>query len=264
MPRCVNKIAVLLFLCFSYCFAQINSIEYFYKDRKKESIPDFAALAVLEKQNCPIEIRNEEQICTSRFKIIRFLDTKSDVVKKDYLEAKGKPVFPYFRHRPILIFGSYKNGNFQIEGYEETREYFSSYNCNVEDCIGGQYINFSPFVGLLGDVYAFHSIGTPYYDIKNLDSIDMLFYNEYLISDLRLQVEAAGKDFNELQRRLTQNRKPIKATKIKNGFAALGVIKKMHPANDSKQANLYELNVLIETIFKNEAKINSNTAIFID
>ena len=108
---------LLAFLGFSYCFAQTNPMEYFYKGLYDKAIPDFAALAVLERQNCPLDIENEEQICTSRYRIIRILDAKLNVIKKEYIEAKEGPVFPYFRHRPVLIFGKHKDGHLQIEGY---------------------------------------------------------------------------------------------------------------------------------------------------
>ena len=244
----------LVCFCLPCCFAQTNPMEYFYKGRHGEAIPDFAALAVLERQNCPLDIRNEEQICMSRYRIIRILDAKLEAIKKEYIEAREKPVFPYFRHRPVLIFGKHKDGHLQIEGYEDIREY-PDYN---------QVLPFSPFVGLLGNIYAFHSIGTPYYDIKNLDSIDILFYNEYLMSEVKYKVEVAGKNFGKLLLRLTQNRTTIKAAKIKNNFVALGAIKNLCLFNDSKRTNLYELGVEIETVIKNDAKIDPNTAILID
>jgi len=254
---------IFAFLSFPLCFAQTNSIEYFYKGRKGEAVPDFAALAVLDKQNCPLDIENEEQICTSRYKILRVLDTKSDALKKEYIEAKDKPMPPYYRHRPILIFGKHKNGILQIQGFEELREYFVPFNSNVNPIIYDIFYH-APILGLLTELYAFHSIGSPYYDLNNLDSIDMLFYNEYLVPYMKSKVKAVGKDFDELWRRLAKNRVPLKASKIKNDFAALGVIKSRRSASGSKRANLYELHLTIENVFKNDAKIDSNTAIFVD
>jgi hypothetical protein len=262
------KLAFFMFIYFSFscCFAQINSMEYFYKGRCEESIPDFAALAVLEKQHCPRPINYEEQICTSRYRILRILDAASDTLRKEYLEAKEKPVSPYFRHRPMLIFGKHKNGSIQIEEYEETREYFSNLNSARLMVLEGieQTTEFLSIASPSSEIYALHSIGTPYYNARNLDSIDMVFYNEYLIPHFKNRVEAAGKNFSELLLRLTYNRTPIKAAKIKNDFAALVLIEKMHPANSFKQANIYGLSAAIETIFKNDAKIDSNIAIFID
>jgi hypothetical protein len=256
----------------SCCFAQTNPTKYLYEGHCE--IPDFAALAVLEKQYCPnpVAIKNyeyyeykeyENQICTSRYRIIRILDAAPDMVKKEYIEAKEKPVLFNFRHRPMLIFGKYKNGIIQIEGQEEMSEYFDYFN-SEGFYIEYQNLEFSPLVGHLGEVYSLHSIGTPYYSLKNLDSLDMIYYNEYLMPLYKLHVEAAGKNFGELLLRLTQNREPIKAVKIKNEFAALGAIKNIRLASDSKRANLYELNLVIETIFKNDAKIDSNITIFID
>jgi len=257
---------VFFLICFSlpYCFAQTNPMEYFYKGRHEEAIPDFAALAVLERQDCPFNIRNEEQLCTSRYKIIRILNVKSDAVRKEYIEAKEKPMLPYLRHRPILIFGKHRNGHLQIEEYEEMREYFGDSECEGKNCIAKHFL-LLPSRDLFGSIYAFHSIGTSYYDIKNLDSVDMLYYNEYLMPEIKHRVEVAGKNFDELLLRLTQNRTPIKAAKIKNDFVALGVIKNIcDDSNNSKRTNLYELGVAIETVIKNDAKINPNTAIIID
>jgi len=254
--------SLFAFLSLSYCFAQISPIKYFYKGFCKDAIPDFVALAVLEKQHCPRPINygerfdnsKEEQICTSRYRIIRVLDTTSDTLKKEYIEARETPVTPYFRHRPILIFGKYKNGFLQIQGHEETRDYFSYF---------GHSPKFLPIAIFETETYAFHSIGTPYLNAKNLDSIDIVFY-EYLMPYFRHHVEAAGKNFDELLLHLVYNRTPIKAAKIKNEFAALVVIKKVRSASSSKQANIYELSVEIENIFKYNAKIGPNIAIFID
>jgi len=253
------KLAIftLIFFSSSYCFAQINPMEYFYEG--KEIIPDFAALAVLESQHCPnpLAIKNyeyneyekyEEQICTSRYRIIRVLDSSSDTLKKEYLEAKEKPMVPDFKYRPMLIFGEYMNGTIQITGYESPR----------------YYQNFSPFVDYINDnIDAFHSIGTPYFNLKNSDNIDMFFYNEYLMPHIKYKVETAGKNYYELLR-LTKNRTPINAIPIKNKFVAFGAIKSMRPASDSKRANLYELNLTIENVIKNDAKMGPNIAIFID
>ena len=272
------RFALFLLICFSfpYCFAQTNPMEYFYKGRCET--PDFAALAVLENQHCPRSIafegkeygdlgdeyeEYEKQICTSRYQIIRILDAVSDTLNKKYLEIKEKPVLSNFRHRPMLIFGKHKNGIIQIEGREEISEYFDPFSF-YEPIINYQNLEFFPIVGHLYEIYGLHSIGTPYYSLKNLDSLDKVYYSEYLMPYYKQHVEVAGKNFGELLLRLTQNRKPIKATKINNKFTALGAIESVRPASDPKRANFYELNVTIETIFKNDAKIDSNIAIFID
>jgi len=268
---------LLAFLSFPDCFAQTNPMGYFYRGRYKEAFPDFAALAVLERQNCPKDIiREGNQICTSRYRIIRILDVVSAAfrkkhLEKEYLEAKEKPVYPYFRHRPVLIFGKHRDEHLQIEGYEDIRGYFGTFDAleaYVENSIENYYYKpyWYPFAGStgLGDIYAFHSIGTPYYKTSNLDSIDMLYYNEYLMPYLKRHTEAAGKDFSKLQLRSIQNRTQIKAAKIKNDFVALGAIKNIHLSGNPKRANLYELKLMIETVIKNDAKIDSNIAIFID
>ena len=269
-----------LFLCsFSYSFAQIDPMEYFYKGRSKETLPDFAALAVFESQSCPLSFPIDKkdaefdkkvykywdtQICTSRYKIIHILDVASDTLRKEYLEVKEKPIHTYFRYRPMLIFGKYKDGMIQIEKYEEVREYFDPFNSNEAQIHNQQIIRFGDIPGFLGEIYAFHAIGTPYYNSKKLDSIDVTFYNEVLLPKFKLNIMASGKDFNKLWQRLTKKRTPVKIARIKNDFAALGVIKKVHFVNNSKQANFYELSVVMETIFKNDAKIDSNITIFID
>jgi hypothetical protein len=261
-------IFLLAFLSLPYCFAQASPMKYFYKDRKEEALPDFAALAVLERQNCPssialniVEYIEQNQICTSHYRILRVLDAVSDTLRKEYLEVKEEPVFPYFRHRPILIFGKYKNGMIHILEYEEMREYFYDISCH-ENCISFQGLYL--FVSDWDDINSLHSIGTPYYDIKNLDSLDMIYYGEYLMPHIKRKVEIAGKSFSELLLRLIYNRKPIEAAPVKNEFMALGAIKNIRPAHDSKQAKLYELNMTIETVIKNDAKIESNISIFID
>ncbi|MDR3001082.1 MAG: hypothetical protein LBU89_07445 [Fibromonadaceae bacterium] len=250
-------------------------MEYFYKGRCEEIIPDFAALAVLEKQSCPPILENKKDwdrlwegvtICTSRYRIIRVLDAVSDTLKKEYIEVKEKPVHPYWRHRPMLIFGSYEDGMIRIKGREETREYFDHFNYRESEWGGvlSLFSKFLVFFGFSSDIYALHSVGTPYYNVKNLDSIDMLFYYEYLMPKVKYHVDIAGKEFSELQKHLTQNRTSVKATKIKNDFAALGIIRNMRLVDDPKQAKFYELNVIIESISKNDAKINSNIAIYIN
>ena len=262
MPRYVNKIVALLFLCISFCFAQIDPMKYFYKNRCEEAIPDFAALAVLEKQNCPSNFKREEaedRACISRYRIIHILDAKFNTLRKEYLEVRERRVSSAFRHRPMLIFGKYNNGIIQIEGYEETREYFDRLAGAME-----QRFEFLHLLGHSSEIYAFHSIGSPYYRVENLDSIDKIFYEKFLMTEKKLYVKAAEKDFDKLWQRLTQNRTPIKATKIKNSFAALGVIKNMSLASNSKQAKFYELSMAIETIYKNDAKIDSNVTILID
>jgi hypothetical protein len=251
---------LLVFFSFPCCFAQTNPMEYLYESRSE--VPDFAALAVLERQNCPNPValsyeRYKEQICTSRYRIIKVLDAASDTLRKEYIEVKEKPRLPYFRHRPMLIFGKHENGMIQIKEYEETGGYF--FPSKEIDFINDTD-NFPLDTAYLG--YMLRSIGAPYHDLRNLDSIDIMFY-KYWMPFFKDNVEKAGKNFGELQQRLIQNREPIKAIKIKNDFAALGTIKSMRSASNSEQANLYEINVTIETIFKNDAKIDSNTAIFI-
>jgi len=248
MSKLTTLAATLIFLAIPYCFAQTNPMEYFYEG--KDVLPDFAALAVLERQNCPRPVylsyeKYKWQTCTSRYRIIKVLDAVSDTLRKEYIEVKEKPVSPYFRHRPMLIFGQQINGIFEIIGYEEIRN-------------DGYYTADANHLG-----YMLHSIGTPYYNVKDLDSIDILSY-KYMMSPYKSSVERVGKNFNELLLRLIYNRKPIKAAKIKNDFVALGTIRDMRLANDSKETNLYELNVSIKNIFKNDAKIDSNIAIFIE
>ncbi len=259
---------LFIYFNFSLCFAQTNPMEYFYKGRCEEFIPDFAALAVLERQNCPRPValsyeEYKEQICSSRYRIIKVLDAVSDTLRKEYLEVKEKPVSPYFRHRPMLIFGKHENGILQVKEYEEVRGYFFPHYEKVE-ILGGCFncgLDISPLDTTING-YILHSIGTLYHSLKNLDSIDIIFY-KYWMQLFKVYAERAGKDFGELQRQLVQNREPIKAIKIKNGFAAIGTIENLLPASDSKQTNLYELNVAIEFVFKNDAKIDSNIAIFI-
>ncbi|MDR1812852.1 MAG: hypothetical protein LBQ87_08505 [Candidatus Fibromonas sp.] len=258
---------LLVFFSFTYCLAQINSMEYFNKGRCEESIPDFAALAVLEKQHCPRPFNHKdppfnrkdpqkEQICASRYRILSVLYAASDTLKKEYVETKEKPVSPYFQHRPMLIFGKHKNGFLQIEGYEETWNYFVfGMDQNTE---------FLSIAEESSEIYTFRSIGSPYGNASNLDSIDIAFYNEYLMPRFKYHVEGAGKNFGELLLRLLHNRTPVKAAKIKNNFAALAVIENLYPASNFKQANTYGLSVEIENIFKNDAKIGPNIAIFID
>jgi hypothetical protein len=249
-------------------------MEYLYESRCE--LPDFAALAVLESQHCPLSVPKYEkledtyskeykeymeQTCTSRYRILHILDAASDAFKKEYIEAKEKPVFPYYRHRPMLIFGKHKNGTTQIEGREETREYFEFTNSRKTEVFLDD-IKFSPLEPSY--MYALHSIGTPYYDVKNFDRLDTMFYADYLQPRIKFEAEAAGKNFGELLLRLIYNRTPIKAAKIKNTFAALGTIKNARLAGDSGQPTFYELRLAIETVIKNDAKIDSNAAIYMD
>jgi len=281
MPRYVNKIVVLLFLCISYCFAQTNPIEYFYEGRCEP--PDFTVLAVLEKQSCPTPVpkyenykdrnteeykRYVEQSCTSRYRILHILDAASDAFRKKYLaeeyfEAKDELVLPYYRHRPMLIFGKQKNGIIQIEGREETSEYFS-YPNSWQIKTFPQSLEFLLVLSRSYEIYSLHSIGTPYYNAKNLDRIDSMFYLDYLLPNMKHEAEAAGKNINELLLRLTHNRTTVKATKIENNFAALGTIRKARLVGDSKHAKFYELNLAIETVIKNNSEAKSNITIYID
>jgi hypothetical protein len=261
---------ILLCFSFSYCFHPVLTRKTLCG---KKNIPDFAALVVLESQSCPFPFpmdrtdiefyrkhsKYEKQICTSRYRVIQVLHTVSDTIKKEYFEVKDNPVYPHFRHRPILISGRYKNGIIKIELYKETRDFFLFSNLYFK------YNSFSPYIYFHeAEIYAIHSIGTPYYDAKNFDSVDMKFYDEFLIPNLKFRLRNSGKDLNELWQRLNQNRIPIKATKIKNDFAALGTIKAIHPINDINQTKLYELNVEMKMVFKNDTKIDSNITILID
>ena len=276
----IVRFFLFLLICFSfsYCFAQINSIDYFYEGQCEN--PDFAALAVLESQRCPLPVPKYErfedsfseehkeyydwQTCTSRYRILRVLDAASDTLKKEYLEAKEKPVLPYYRHRPMLIFGKHKNGMIQIEGREETGEYFDNSNSWWESGMATQYIEFSTFLADSKEIYALHSIGTPYYNFKNLDRIDTMYYADYLLPRMKFEAEVAGKNFSELLLRLNYKRTPIKTVKIKNNFAALGTIKNVRIDGNSGQSKFYRVSLAIETVIKNDAKINSNTAIYMD
>jgi len=255
---------IFVFLSLSCCFAQTNSMEYFYECQSE--ISNFAALAVLEKQNCPRPVylsyeKYKEQTCTSRYRIIKVLDAASDTLRKEYIEVKEKPVSPYFRHRPMLIFGKHENDIFEVKKYEEVRGYF--YPIIHKDEIRPIFdVDNSPR-DTGSYFYTLHSIGSPYHNLKNLDSIDIIFY-KYLMPEVKYAVKKAKKDFGKLQQRLFQNRDSIKAIKIKNDFAALGIIKNMRSANVPKQASLYELNITIATVFKNDAKLDSNIAIYID
>ncbi|MDR0517946.1 MAG: hypothetical protein LBH25_12980 [Fibromonadaceae bacterium] len=157
----------------------------------------------------------------------------------------------------MLIFGKYNNGELRITGHENARNYFG-------DGSSVKNQGFYPFIDFDDDIDALHSIGAHYYNLKNLDSLDTAYYFEYLIPRAKYKVEAAGKSFDKLLVRLAQNRAPVRVAKIKNGFAALGAIKSLRPASVSKRKNLYELNVTMETVIKNDAKIDSNIAIFID
>lgn len=263
-----------MFVCvnFSYCFAEKNPMGYFYKYRCENAHPDIAALAVLEKQSCPPGFDDPQRskdgklpICTSRYRIISILDAVSDTLRKEYLDVENYPVGSDYLHRPILIFGKYKNGKIRIEEYEETREYFDPFN--IETSIAGQGTDNELFLYMLvartSDIYALHSIGTRYYP-KNLDTRDSIYYNKYLIPEIKRYVEDAGKDFNKLWQRLTSKRTPVKTTNIKNGFAALGTICGVRPARDATKKQFYELSVAVETIFKNDAGIDSNITIYID
>jgi len=239
-------------------------MEYFYKYRCENARPDFAALAVLEKQSCPQGSDSAwwYQTCTSRYRIISVLNAASDTLRKEYLEAENYPIMPYFLYRPILFFGNYKNGKIRIEEFEETREYFYPFDISVE-VQQQDFMGLIPLVADLASIYALHSMGTPYYP-KNLDTRDSVFYNRYLIPRIKQYMGHAGKDFNKFWQRLTKERTPVKTAKVKNGFAALGAIVSIHPASDAKLSRFYELNVAIETIFENDANIDSSISIYID
>jgi len=178
------------------------------------------------------------------------LDATSDTLRKEYIEVKEKLRLPNEKYMPILIFGEYKNGAIQITRYESPMYYHDK--------------DFQPFVDDNDDIVVFRSIGTPYFNLKNLDSIDMIYYNEYLEPHTKYKVKTAGKNYNKLLQRLTQNRTPIKVTSIKNKFAAFGSIRNIRPATGFNQANFYELNITIKNLIKNEAKMGQNIAIFIN
>ena len=265
--------AILIFVCLGIpnCFAQKVSMAYFYNDRCKDAIPDFAALAVLEHQSCPSASDGEildgshwspapfgsaTFSCTSSYRIIRVLNSVTDTLNKKSLKVKERPVLPNFRHRPMLIFGNYKDGMIQIEKYEEMREYFDPFTPGGIDIIL-QDQRFVPIMPSSCSLYALHSIGTPYYNVKDLDYVDTVFYNKFLIPYMKQYVEYAGKDFNKLWQRLNRKRGPIKAAKIKNGFAALGAILDIRPIGDPQKTTHYELEAAIETVFKNDARIDT-------
>lgn len=275
---------LFFFLCFSYCLAQTNPMNYFCEGRCEN--PDFAALAVLERQQCPNPVPSykdlkfgdyysteeyfeyTEQTCASRYRILSVLDATSDAFRKkylgeEYLEAREKLVSPYYRHRPMLIFGKNKNGTIHIDGFEEPSEYFG-YPYNSALYMESQSSEFIFFLAESSEIYALRSLGSPYYTVKNLDILDTMFYIDYLLPRMRPDTEAAGKNINELLLRLTKNRAPVKASKIKNGFAALGVINSVRPTTEPEQVNFYELSLGIETVIKNDAKINPTIVIYID
>jgi hypothetical protein len=270
----LTLMCVVVGACFSYCFAEKNSMEYFYKYRCNDTRPDFAALAVLEKQSCPPgfddQLRSKNgklPTCASRCRIISVLDATSGTPIKEYLDVENYPVSSDYLHRPILVFGKYENGKIKIEEYEETREYFDPFNISIAIENQGADNNKGGYLSLLAarssDIYALHSIGTPYYP-KNLDTHDSIYYKKYLIPEIKRYVENAGKDFNNLWQRLVSNRTPIKAINVKNDFAALGVICGVRPARDASKKRFYELNVAVETVFKNNANIDSSITIYID
>jgi len=236
-----------------------TGMEYWYYGYCKDKFPDFAALAVFESQSCPPVKNGKVSLCTARYKIIRVLSSVSDTLKKEYIEVKEASLLPHFRYRPILIFGKYNNGTIQITGYEETREYFSPhmrmghhslglYNAEETHRIMGEVLDQISFAA-----YSLHSIGNPYYEANTLDSIEKIYYNEYLIPEMKMKVESVGKDFDELLRRLAQNRTKVEATPIINDFAALGLVKSMYVVEDSGLKKKCMLDVDFETIIKNKA-----------
>jgi hypothetical protein len=242
-------------------------LEYWYYGYCKDMFPDFAALAVFESQSCP-SVKNEKAfLCTSRYKIIRVLDSTSDTLKKEYIEVMEALLLPHFRYRPVLIFGNYNDGVIQINGYEDVREYFSPHMrmghfsrmlTNAEETrrVTG---------GVLDQIaiaaYSFHSIGSPYYNANSLDSIEKIYYNEYLIPEMKTKIESVGKNFNELWQRLTQNRTDVKTTPIRNDFVALGIVKNMNAVKDSGLEKKCILDVEFETIIKNKTGIDSTITV---
>jgi len=239
-------------------------MEYWYHGYCKEKFLDFAALAVFEGQSCPPPPvkKGKDSLCTSRYRIIRVMYSASDTLKKDYIEVKERPLIPQLRYRPMLIFGNYNNGMIQVKGYEDTREYFlplthlQYYPWVLGQTLGNTLVSgrreFSGY-----DMYTFHSIGTPYYNVGALDSTEKIYYNEYLIPGIEMGVKRAGKDFNELWRRLTQNRTDVKAAPIKNDFATLGIIEDMRIVEDSGQKKMCVLDIGMETILKNKTGADS-------
>jgi hypothetical protein len=240
-------------------------MKYWYHGYCKDGFPDFAALAVFESRSCPPVKNGTTSPCTSRYRVIRVLDSASDTLKKEYVDVKEAPLLPHFRHRPILIFGNYNDGTIRINGYEETREYFSPH-MNMGHFSRG-LTNAKETTKITGEVleditvplYSFHSMGNPYYNARILDSLEKTYYYEYLLPEMKIMIEGAGKDFNELWRRLTRNRTKVKATAIKNDFAALGIVKNMRAVNDSGLEKKCMLDVEFETIVKNKTGTNSNT-----
>jgi hypothetical protein len=243
-------------------------LKYWYYGYCKDKFPDFAALAVFESKSCPPINNGKPSLCTSRYRIIRILDAVSDTLKKEYIEVKEALLLPHFRYRPILIFGNYNNGVIQINGYEEVREYFSPHMhmghfsrvlTNVEETIK---ITGDVLDQIAISVYSFHSIGNPYYNANTLDSVERIYYNEYLIPEMKIKIESVGKNFNELWQRLTKNRTDIKTAVIRNDFAALGIVKNMYSIEDSNLKKKCMLDVEFETIIKNKTMIDSNITIY--
>jgi hypothetical protein len=246
-------------------------LDYWYHGYCKDMFPDFAALAVFEDQSCPqVQKKNGDSLCVSRYRIIRVLDAASDTLRKEHITVKEKSLLPQFRYRPILIFGKYTNGTIQIKGYEDVREYFSPFinwwelswiNDDLSD-FGHEDLNRVTDFGSTDltqyDIYAFHSIGTPYYNANTLDSMERMYYNEYLIPAIKIRLENAGKDFNKLWRCLTQNRTKVKAAPIKNDFAALGAIKNMRVVENFQQTKMCVLDIVLETIIKNKTNVSPN------
>jgi hypothetical protein len=247
-------------------------LDYWYRGYCKDKFPDFAALAIFESQSCPpVQKSGEDSLCVSRYRVIRVLDSASDTLKKEHIEVKEYPLLPVFRYRPILIFGSYNNGAIQIKGYEDVREYFFPLIRPDGVFTNARFEDINKFTAIitgsgsgdftLYDIYSLHSIGTPYYNADTITGMERMYYNEYLIPEVKLRMRYDGKDFNALWQRLTMNRTKVNATPIKNEFVVLGVIKSMRTVNDSKQKKMCALDIVTETIIKNRTNIDSSITI---
>lgn len=203
------------------------------------------------------KIVNDTTICISRHRIISYLHSASDSLKRNYLEVEEKMIGVWNQNRPILICGSYENGQVVIGGYEELIQYAPIRGLQLDIRMILNYIGnlFSYHRLFWQHYYAFHSIGTPYYNVDALDSIKLIYHNEYLIPAVRKTVEAAGNDFDSLWRRLHQNRTAVTAAKIENDFAVLAGIRGMRPVLNSDQTNICELDVTIQEVSFNKDSV---------
>jgi hypothetical protein len=245
------------------CFAQASPMDYWYVYCKDRYEAEFVALAVLDDQRCPWwkpkhreewEPKYRKTICNSRYKIISVLHSTDSTFKKEFVEAKGIMLKPTYRHRPMLIFGYFKNGKIEIVGYEDPRRYLyrlseDAYLVRTMDNSGYAYKIIHPI-----DVDALRAIGTPYYEHGKFDNLDKMYYNKFLMPIIKISVKHfAKKDVNELWQRLAQNRTEVKTTPINSRVAALGTIRGMRSVDDFDEIKYCEMDVAIEVVLKNEA-----------